>query len=67
MATDDRVRDRCEKQLRAHIVNRMDDELVEVLKALGTFDEIVRKTIAVIEMKSEHKDGVLNIDKWVDK
>ena len=56
-------RERVEDQLRAH----MDDELVEVLKALGTFDEVVRKTIAVIESRDPRGSEVLPVADWIDK
>ena len=46
----------------------MDSELIEVLKVLGTFDEVVNKTIAIIESKdSGSQDAVLPVAEWVDK
>ena len=46
----------------------MSEELVEVLKVLGTFDEVVGKTIAIITSKDSASDNaVLPVAEWIDQ
>ena len=61
------LRARVERSVREQVVQRMDGELVEVLKILGTLDEVVNKTVAIIESRDTNADGVFPIDEWVDR
>ena len=66
-ATATELRAKCERLTRHHVTRRMDSELIEVLKIPGTFDEIVDKTVAMIESKNDTEDAVLPVDEWIDK
>ena len=66
-ATATELRAKCERLTRDHVTRRVDSELIEVLKILGTFDEIVDKTMAIIESKNDTEDAVLPVNEWVDK
>ena len=49
------------------LLEHMDAELVEVLDAIGTLDEVINKTVAIIEAKVDGNDAVLPVADWIDK
>ena len=60
--------DKRKTRIREKLLEQMDDELVEVLKILGTLDEVVNKTVAIIESRDTGgSDEVLPVAKWVDR
>ena len=66
--TTNELQQMCEKRVRDKLLENMDDELVEVLRALGTFDEVVRKTVAIIETReAQGGNDILPIEQWIDR
>jgi hypothetical protein len=47
----------------------MDGELIEVLRLLGTLDEVVNKTVAIITSNDgyDNSNAVLPVEQWIDK
>ena len=62
------VRQLCEQRVRDKLLETFDDELVEVLESLGTFEDVVQRSAATIEAR-ERSGGndVLPVEEWVDR
>ena len=62
------LRETCRERVRHKLLEHVDDELVEVLKVLGTFDEVLDETVAIITSKdSTGENSVLPVAEWIDQ